>query len=129
MIHSIYVVNKSGETLAAINRGDFDMDEALFGGFLSAIQIYSQKMAGQGVSELTLDEYKMVITDVSGVFLVTIHDQLDKDPIASNSRLVSVLEGVPLDIVTDDTIELLKKAAADPESGSSSASEWASKML
>jgi hypothetical protein len=45
LIHSIYIVNDAGETLAAINRGNFDMDDALFDGFLSAIQNKYQLIA------------------------------------------------------------------------------------
>ncbi len=129
LIHSIYVVNDAGETLAAINRGDFDMDDALFGGFLSAIQMYSQKLSGKEVSELSIDEYRMMISNIGNAFVVTIHDQDDTDAVAGNRRIAKVLDGVITDIVTDDTVELLKEAAKDNLSGSSRASDWASKML
>jgi hypothetical protein len=122
-------VNDAGETLAAINRGDFDMDDALFGGFLSAIQMYSQKVSGKEVSELSLDDYRMMISKANTVFVVTIHDTNDKDPIKGNSRVAAVLDGIVTDIITDDTVELLKTAAEDPTSGGDRASEWASKML
>lgn len=129
MIHSIYIVNDAGETLAAINRGDFDMDDALFGGFLSAIQMYSQKVSGKEVNELALDEYRMMISKAGSAFVVTIHDHSDKDAVAGNTRVAKVLDGIITDIITDDTVELLKEAAEDILSGSSRASDWASKML
>ncbi|MDF1540352.1 MAG: hypothetical protein P1Q69_15765, partial [Candidatus Thorarchaeota archaeon] len=68
MIHSIYIVNDAGETLAAINLSKFEMDDALFGGFLSAIQMYSQKVSGQEMSELSLDQYRMLISKVGTAF-------------------------------------------------------------
>jgi len=129
LIHSIYIVNEAGETLAAINRGDFDMDDALFGGFLSAIQMYSQKVSGQEVSELSLDDYRMMISKAGTAFVVTIHDQDDKDTVDGNARVAKVLDGIITDIITDDTVELLKEAAKDKLSGGSRASDWASKML
>jgi hypothetical protein len=129
MIHSIYIVNESGETLAAINRGNFSMDEVLFGGFLSAIQMYSQKVSGRDVKELSLDEYRMIISKANTVFLVTIHDQADKDPVKGNARILEVLQDIVTAIITDDTVELIKKAAEDPSSGSSRATDWASKMM
>jgi hypothetical protein len=129
LIHSIYIVNDAGETLAAINRGNFDMDDALFGGFLSAIQMYSQKVSGKEVSELSLEEYRMMISKANTVFVVTIHDDKDTDPAKGNSRVAAVLDGIMTDLITDDTIELLKTAAEDPASGGDRASDWASKML
>ena len=129
MIHSVYIVNESGETLAAINRGNFAMDEVLFGGFLSAIQMYSQKVSGRDVKELSLDEYRMIISKANTVFLVTIHDQTDKDPVKANARILEVLKDIVTTIITDDTIELIKKAAQDPSSTGSRATDWASKML
>jgi hypothetical protein len=129
LIHSIYIVSDAGETLAAINRGNFDMDDALFGGFLSAIQMYSQKVSGKEVSELSLDAYRMLISKTNTVFVVTIHDETDKDPATGNSRVANVLNGIPTEIITDDTLELLKEAAADPSSSGNRASDWASKML
>ncbi len=129
LIHSIYIVNDAGETLAAINRGNFDMDDALFGGFLSAIQMYSQKVSGKEVSELSLETYRMLISKANTVFVVTVHDEADNNPAEGNSRIAEVLNGIPTDFITDDTLELLKKAAEDPASSGNRASDWASKML
>ena len=129
MIHSIYIINQSGETLAAINRGKFEMDENLFGGFLSAIQMYSQKVSGKNVKELSLDEYRLVISDTSKLFLVTIHDSEDKNALNSNSQLRDVLADLGMDIVTDDVIELLEKTADKADGKTETATDWASKML
>ncbi len=129
MIHSIYIINQSGETLAAINRGQFQMDENLFGGFLSAIQMYSQKVSGKNVKELSLDEYRLVISDTSKLFVVTIHDSQDKDSIAANAALRNILSDMNIEIVTDDTIELLKNAADKADGKTGTATDWASKML
>ena len=129
LIHSIYVVNEAGETLTAINLGKFKMDDALFGGFLSSIQMYSQKVSGKEVNELSLEDYRMMISKAGRVFLVTIHDENDKDAITANSRVAEVLDGLVNDIITDDTVVLLKKAAKDSAGGRNRANDWASKML
>ncbi|MFW9918953.1 MAG: hypothetical protein ACFFED_05090 [Candidatus Thorarchaeota archaeon] len=129
MIHSIYVINRSGETLAAINRGKFEMDESLFGGFLSAIQMYSQKISGKNVKELSLDEYRLVISDTTKLFLVTIHDSEDKNSLNSNTMLRDILADLGMEIITDDVIESLKKAADKADGKTGTATDWASKML
>ena len=57
MIHSIYIVNQSGETEAAVTLGEFQADEALFGGFMSAIRTFSEHVlffAHAGGSVLTV---------------------------------------------------------------------------
>jgi hypothetical protein len=129
MIHSIYIINRGGETLAVINRGTFDMDEDLFGGFLSAIQMYSQKVSGKNVRELSLEDYRLVISETVNLFLVTIHDSKDKDALSSNAKVRQVLDELTSDLVTDDMIEILEKAADDADGKAESATDWARKML
>lgn len=129
MIHSIYIMNRGGETLAVINRGTFDMDEDLFGGFLSAIQMYSQKVSGKNVRELSLEDYRLVISETGNLYLVTIHDSTDKDVLSSSAKVRRVLDEHPSDLVTDDLIALLEKTADDADGKVDSATDWARKML
>ena len=60
MLQGVYIVNHAGETQAAINIGEFTVDEVLFGGFLSAIQMYTQQMSGTDLEELSLDKFRML---------------------------------------------------------------------
>lgn len=129
MIQSVYLVNDSGETLAAIPIGEFQVDEALFGGFLSAIQMYSQRISGKDIKELTLESYRLIISKLERIFLVTIHDIKDKNAVAMNNELSKLVEGTLGDIVTDETIELIKETATKVSSSAGRATEWASKML
>jgi len=123
------LVNDRGETLAAIPIGDFSMDEALFGGFLSAIQMYSQRVSGKDLKELSLENYRIIISKPDRVFLVTIHDINDKQASELNSRLSQLIEGTLGEIVTDETIELIREKATEVSSSAERATEWASKML
>ena len=91
--------------------------------------MYSQKVSGKEVNELSLEDYRMMISKAGRVFLVTIHDENDKDAITANSRVAEVLDGLVNDIITDDTVVLLKKAAKDSAGGRNRANDWASKML
>ena len=76
----MYLVNEGGETIASVPIGDFQVDEALFGGFLSAIQMYSKKISGKNVSELSLESYRIIISKTDRVFLVTIPPLRDPSP-------------------------------------------------
>ncbi|MCK5389417.1 MAG: hypothetical protein KAJ36_02950 [Candidatus Thorarchaeota archaeon] len=129
MIQSVYLVNDAGETLAAIPIGEFQIDEALFGGFLSAIQMYSKRISGKDIKELTLESYRLIISKLERIFLVTIHDLKDKNAVDLNTELSKLVEGTLGDIITDETIELIKETATKVSSSAGRATEWASKML
>lgn len=129
MIQSVYLVNDAGETLAAIPIGEFQIDEALFGGFLSAIQMYSKRISGKDIKELTLESYRLIISKLERIFLVTIHDLKDKNAVDLNTELSKLVEGTLGDIITDETIEMIKETATKVSSSAGRATEWASKML
>ena len=125
----MYLVNEGGETIASVPLGDFQIDEALFGGFLSAIQMYSKKISGKNVSELSLENYRIIISKTDRVFLVTIHDLNDKNAAELNSKISELCKGTLGEIITDETIEMIKEAAGKAQSAMKRANEWASKML
>ena len=122
-------MNERGETLAAIPMGEFQLDEVLFGGFMSAIQMYSQRVSGTDLKEMSLENYRIIISKVDRVLLVTIHELNDKKAAELNSKLSKLVEGTLGEIVTDETIELIRDAANDASSSGERATDWASKML
>ncbi|NHI90279.1 MAG: hypothetical protein EAX87_12205 [Candidatus Thorarchaeota archaeon] len=129
LIQSVYLVNEGGETIASVPIGEFQLDEALFGGFLSAIQMYSKKISGKNVSELSLESYRIIISKADRVFLVTIHDLGDKNAAELNNKISDLCKGTLGEVVTDETIKLIKAAASEAQSAMKRANEWASKML
>ena len=129
LLQSVYLVNERGETIAAIPIGDFQIDEALFGGFLSAIQMYSKQISGKDIKELTLESYRLIISKPDRVFLVTIHDIKDKNADTLNAELSKLVEGTLGEIVTEETIQLIKETATNVSSRTDRATDWASKML
>ncbi|MHA1481665.1 MAG: hypothetical protein ACTSQZ_09615 [Candidatus Thorarchaeota archaeon] len=129
MLQSVYLVNERGETIAAIPIGDFQIDEALFGGFLSAIQMYSKQISGKDIKELTLENFRLIISKPDRVFLVTIHDIKDKNADTLNKELSKLVEGTLGEIITEETIQLIKETATNVSSRIDRATDWASKML
>lgn len=105
------MVNDRGETLAEMPIGNFHMDSVLFGGFLSAIQMYSQKVSGTELRELSLDDYRIIISRINSMYLVTIHDIMDKNAIDMNSKLCHIVEDNYGEVIADETIEMLCNAA------------------
>jgi hypothetical protein len=129
LIQSVYIVNERGETLAAIPIGEFQIDEVLFGGFLSAIQMYSQRVSGTDLKELSFENYRIIISKVDRVLLVTIHELNDKKAPELNTKLSKLVEGTLGEILTDETVEIIRKAATMASSSGERATDWASKML
>ncbi|MFW9844714.1 MAG: hypothetical protein ACFFEV_09065 [Candidatus Thorarchaeota archaeon] len=109
MIQSVYVVNKQGETLVSVAIGEFQMDDDLFGGFVSALQMYSQKISGNDVNSLNLDNYRIVSSRFHENFLVTVHDREDSDADEMNSRLNSLVEQSYNNITKSDTIDMIRR--------------------
>ncbi|MFX1368963.1 MAG: hypothetical protein ACFFAY_10220 [Promethearchaeota archaeon] len=129
MIQGVYIVNHGGETQASINLGEFSVDEVLFGGFLSAIQMYTQQMSGEALQEISLDRYRIVISKTENVYVVTVHDKDDKDVTVLNRKVLDILSDGMDEVITEDTLELIRKATAKIAGATERATEWASKML
>ncbi len=129
MIQGVYIVNHGGETQATINLGEFSVDEVLFGGFLSAIQMYTQQMSGEALQEISLDRYRIVISKTENVYVVTVHDKDDKDVTVLNRKVLDILSDGMDEVITEDTLELIRKATAKIAGATERATEWASKML
>jgi hypothetical protein len=129
MIQSIFIINKEGETLASVNIGDFEADDALFGGFMSAIQSFSQKMAGDEIKGMEIGQYRLIISRVNENFLVTIHPQGEDSPKTNHHRLLELCKDNEECLTDNDFIKELKEEAERPVTGADKASEWAEKML
>ncbi|MGY5874682.1 MAG: hypothetical protein RTU30_02955 [Candidatus Thorarchaeota archaeon] len=112
MIQSIYIVSDAGETLAAITLSDFKLDEVMFGGFLSAIQMFSQQMSGKAVKEMSMESYRLIIADAKKGFVVTVHERDDSNAVDINKKILAVVDDNIQAIITDDILDLVKEAAA-----------------
>ncbi len=129
MIQSIYIVSEAGETLAAITLSDFKLDEVMFGGFLSAIQMFSQQMSGKAVKEMSMESYRLIIADAKKGFVVTVHERDDTDAVALNKKILAVVDENMQVIITEEFLDQVKQAAAETTESKSKADDWASKML
>jgi hypothetical protein len=129
LIHSIYIVNQSGETEASVTLGDFQADEALFGGFMSAIRTFSEHMSGDAIEEMVLGNYRLIVAGEEKHFLVTIHDKNDKNPIDASRGIASAFREGIKDGLSEDLLSKIKEAATESKSKRDQAKDWASKML
>lgn len=129
VIKMVYVINEAGETLVSIPLGNFHADDALFGGFMSAIDMFSHKMAGDSIKELILGENRVVVAREGTHLLVTVHDKTDTDSQIVNRRACEAFRKHYGGVVTDQMIESIREAVLSTGSARSKADDWASKML
>ncbi|MCK5151145.1 MAG: hypothetical protein KAQ65_04870 [Candidatus Thorarchaeota archaeon] len=129
MVQSVFIINEEGETLERIDVGDFETDEVLFGGFMSAIQTFSDKLSGDAVQELSLGNSRMVIQKVNDYILVTVFGKGAKDPVTVSKRVSEVFKENISGGITNEMLEKLRTAATSAVTSSDRASDWASKMF
>lgn len=129
MLHSLYIVNDAGETVASISLSDFQIDEALFGGFLSAIQMFSQQMSGDELKEMSMENYRLIIMNARRGYVVTVHDRDDKDTKETSQGILKIVNEHMQDIITDDFLDMLRASLVEETDSGDRAKDWASKML
>lgn len=129
LIKMVYVINEAGETLASIVLGNFRVDDALFGGFMSAIDMFSQKMAGDAIKELLLGNDRVLVAREGSYLLVTIHDKGDTDSQTVSRRVCEAFRKHFAGLMTDEISQTIREAALGSQSTRMKADDWASKML
>jgi hypothetical protein len=125
----VYVINEAGEPLGTVALGNFQADEALFGGFVSAIDMFSQKMAGDAIKELLLGNDRVLVAREGSYLIVTIHDKADTDSQACNRRVCEAFRKQFAGLVNDELTQALRQAAMGKDSTRTKADQWANKML
>ena len=74
-MHGIMLVNQAGETVASAGWDAFGGDTALFGGFVSAVQMFIKRIAGgTRVDELRFGNMKLLIGSSGDYHVVTLHE-------------------------------------------------------
>ena len=95
---------------------------------MSAIDMFSHKMAGDALKELILGKHRLVVAREDSNLVVTIHDKADTEAQAVNRRVCEVFRKHFAGLVTDELLQAIR-AAAGAQSARTRADEWASKML
>ncbi len=129
MVQCVFIINEEGETLERIDVGDFETDEVLFGGFMSAIQTFSDKLSGDDVQEISLGNNRIVIHRVTDYILVSVFGKSANDPVTVSKRVAEVFKENISGGINKDLLEKLREAATSAVTSTDRASDWASKMF
>ncbi|MFX1518757.1 MAG: hypothetical protein ACFFCD_02385 [Promethearchaeota archaeon] len=84
MIHNVYILKKTGESLIHGYYGSIEVDEALITGFLSAISSFAEEIGAESVESLVMKNMKFVYamdTSIPGdpiIFAVSVDREDDE---------------------------------------------------
>ncbi|MFX0108591.1 MAG: hypothetical protein ACFE7R_09925 [Candidatus Hodarchaeota archaeon] len=90
-MYGIFLINPAGETIASIGWENLKGDSALFGGFLSAVQMFIRKISGTEIDELRFGDLKLLIGRASENYVVTLHAYDDPNAESENSEVVKLV--------------------------------------
>ena len=126
------LVNEAGETVASAGWDNLEGDAAMFGGFVSAIQMFVQKAAGGSqVRELRFGDMKLLIGNLNGYYVVTLHEAEQADAEKENQEVVSLVDhnnGTFNDGILDFIQEIVKSGPAESKV-EASVREWTESQL
>ena len=132
-MHGIMLVNLAGETEASVGWDDLEGDAAMFGGFVSAIQMFIKKVAkGKNVEELKFGDMKLLIGASDEYHVVTLHDADEQNANSENQevvRLISENDGGLNEGILDLIQEIVSRNSTTSEKVSDSVKEWTESQL
>ncbi|MFX1484108.1 MAG: hypothetical protein ACFFCP_13085 [Promethearchaeota archaeon] len=127
-MYGILLVNQAGETVASVGWDSIGGDATLFGGFVSAVQMFIKRIsAGTQVEELRFGNMKLLIGSSDEYHVVTLHEANETVAESENQEVVRLIReshGQFNDGILDLVCELVsndKTAAADVNE---SVKEW-----
>jgi hypothetical protein len=91
-MYGIMLVNQAGETIASVGWDTFDGDLSMFGGFVSAVQMFIKRVAnGTQVEELRFGNMKLLIGSSNDCHVITLHEANEPEAEAENQEVVELV--------------------------------------
>jgi len=87
------LVNQAGETVAQVGWETFEGDVTMFGGFVSAVQMFIKRIAGgTRVEELRFGDMKLLIGSSDDYHVVTLHEANESAAEHENQEVVKLVK-------------------------------------
>jgi hypothetical protein len=143
-MYGIMLINQAGEAVASAGWEHLEGDVSMFGGFVSAVQMFIKKISGGNeVEELRFGDMKLLIGSTEDYHVVTLHEINELDAKGENIEATKIVSengsnfldngiiGLIKEMVTRDRIanEKVKQSVKDwtqsqVEKAKKSASDW-----
>jgi len=86
------LVNQAGETVASVGWDTFEGDLSMFGGFVSAVQMFIKRVAnGTSVEELRFGDMKLLIGSSNDCHVITLHEANESEAESENREVVELV--------------------------------------
>ncbi|NWF95211.1 MAG: hypothetical protein HXY34_03630 [Candidatus Thorarchaeota archaeon] len=90
-MEGIFVIDDAGITRASVGFEHLKGDAMLFGGFLSALQIFVKHVSGDEVRELKFGELQLLMSRINDGYVVTLHTVADTKAETRHRAVVRML--------------------------------------
>ncbi len=132
-MYGIFLINDAGETIASIGWENLKGDSSLFGGFLSAVQMFIKKISGTEIDELRFGDLKLLIGKAGENYVVTLHAFDDPKAEGHNQEVVKLIRESQDTRIDDGLLSLVSEmvtgAEADSEQVRRGVRDWTSGQL
>ncbi|NHJ14542.1 MAG: hypothetical protein EAX95_12760 [Candidatus Thorarchaeota archaeon] len=108
-MYGIFLINDAGETLASVGWENLKGDSALFGGFVSALQMFIKHISGTEVEEMRFGDLKLLLGRAGENYVVTLHSLEDKDAKELNQDVVDIVRDRVGQEVDDGFLSLISE--------------------
>ena len=132
-MHGIMLVNQAGETVASVGWDHLDGDVAMFGGFVSAVQMFVGRVAsGTEVKDLSFGDMRLVLGKSGEYHVVTLHEADATNAVSENQEVVKLLgdnDGALNEGILDLIQEIVSRNEGDSEKIGESVKEWTDSQM
>ncbi len=104
------LVNQAGETIASVGWDQLDGDVSLFGGFVSALQMFIKRASGgTEIKEMVFGDMKLLIGNSNNYHIVTLHEAGETTAKEANRQVVELIDENGTGSVDEGVLGLIKE--------------------
>jgi hypothetical protein len=89
---NVIVIDGEGNTIHSLSVGQLQPDTTLLGGFLSALQDFSDMFSGNKVQEMEMGNYHFLVSSIGNHRLITVHAEEREDSRDIHGRFFSLCQ-------------------------------------
>jgi hypothetical protein len=133
-MYGIMLVNQAGETVASVGWDQLEGDISLFGGFVSAVQMFIKRVSGgTQVNEMVFGDMKLLIGSSKEYHVITLHQANETVAVNENRQVVELIDQNNSGLVNEGILDLIKELIIREDELSdtmeSSVREWTQSQL
>ena len=132
-MYGIFLINYAGETVASVGWDHLVGDVSMFGGFVSAVQMFVKRISGgTEVEELKFGNMKLLIGSSEEYHIVTLHESNESDAETMNQKVVQLIKDSGEDSINVGVLGLISEMVSNGEVSeevTESVREWSQSQL